>query len=149
MYSSRIRRGRRDCMIVGSTTTCAISVYHSHGKLYTIQLYVITFVNDLWQVGDFLRILRFPDKVLILYYNKTDTKCTFITGSSTWPTRGDVNGKSRLCSTTSFRSICRNIEETGVLAFYNGYYSYIYGCSTPTSDVEMYLYLHLIYDDDF
>ena len=80
MYSSRIRKGRRDCVIVGFTTTCAISVYHSHGKVYTIQLYVITFVNNLWQVDDFLRILRFPDKVLILYYNKTDT---FITGSST------------------------------------------------------------------
>ena len=79
MYSSRIRRGSRDCMIVGFTTMQSVSITLM-SKVYTIQLYVITFVNDLWQVGDFLRILRFPDKVLILYYNKTET---FITGSST------------------------------------------------------------------
>jgi hypothetical protein len=55
--------GHRDCvrMVVGFTTTCAISAYHHsvHGKVYLIQHYVIKFVCDLRQVGGFLRVLRF------------------------------------------------------------------------------------------
>jgi hypothetical protein len=31
----------------------------AHGDVYLIQLYVIKFVSDLWQVGGFLRVLRF------------------------------------------------------------------------------------------
>jgi hypothetical protein len=58
------RRGR-DRMVVGFTTTCAISAYHSkvvssnpvHGEV--IQHYVIKFVSDLRQVGGFLQVLRF------------------------------------------------------------------------------------------
>jgi len=39
----------RDRMVVGFTTTCAISAYHH---------YVIKFVSDLRQVGGFLRVLQ-------------------------------------------------------------------------------------------
>ena len=48
-------RGRRGCdiMVVGFTATYAISSYHH------LQQYVINFVNDLRQVGGFLRVLRF------------------------------------------------------------------------------------------
>jgi hypothetical protein len=31
-----------------------------HSKMYSIQHYVINFVSDLREVGDFLRVLRFP-----------------------------------------------------------------------------------------
>jgi hypothetical protein len=65
-------RGRRGRMVVGFTTTCAISAYHHykvvssnlvHGEIYLIQHYVIKFVSDLRQVGDFLRVLRFPPPI--------------------------------------------------------------------------------------
>ena len=54
------RRGR-DRMVVGFTTTCMISVYHTkvrssnpaHGAVYSIQYYVIKFVSDLRQIGGF------------------------------------------------------------------------------------------------
>ena len=63
-------RGRRDRMVVGFTTTYATSAYHNwrcefesrSGEVYSIQHYVI-FVSDLRQVGDFLRVLRFPAPV--------------------------------------------------------------------------------------
>ena len=63
----RDRRGR-DRMVVGFTTTCAISagfVYSNptHNEVYSIQHYVITFVSDLWQVGGFLQVLRFPPPI--------------------------------------------------------------------------------------
>ena len=52
------RRGR-DCMVVGFTTTYAISAYHHKrcefescsGEVHPIQHYVIKFVSDLRQVG--------------------------------------------------------------------------------------------------
>jgi hypothetical protein len=47
----RNRRGR-DRMVVGFITNCAIEVNLIHH-------YVIKFVSDLWQVGGFLRVLRF------------------------------------------------------------------------------------------
>ena len=60
----------RDCrggdrMVVGFTTNCTISDYSrelepGHGEVYLIQHYVIKFVSDLRQVGDFLWIPRFP-----------------------------------------------------------------------------------------
>ena len=51
-------------------TTYAISAYHhlrcefeSHpGEVYSIQHYVIKFVSDSCQVGDFLRVLRFHNQ---------------------------------------------------------------------------------------
>ena len=65
--------GRRgpDRMLVGFTTTYAISAYHhrscevkSHsGEVYWIQHYVIKFVSDLQHMGGFLHTLRFPPPV--------------------------------------------------------------------------------------
>jgi len=60
-------RGRRsrDRMVVGFTTTYAISAYHHWCCEFEsrsgggVQHYVIKFVSDLWQVGGFLRVLRF------------------------------------------------------------------------------------------
>jgi hypothetical protein len=59
---------RFDCnrMVVRFTTTYAISVYHQVVILnptQTIQHYVIMFVSDLQQVGDFLRAFRFPSPI--------------------------------------------------------------------------------------
>ena len=34
-----------------------------HGKVYSMQHYLITFVSDLRQVGGFLRVLRFPPPI--------------------------------------------------------------------------------------
>jgi hypothetical protein len=34
-----------------------------HGEVYSIQHYVIKFVSDLWQVGGFLQVLRFPPPI--------------------------------------------------------------------------------------
>jgi len=65
------RRGR-DRIVVGFTTTCAISatkVVSSNptlGEVYSIQHYVIMFIRYLWQVFGFLRVLRFS------FTNKTD-----------------------------------------------------------------------------
>ena len=33
------------------------------GQVYSVQQYVIKFVTDLWQVGGFLRVLRFPPRI--------------------------------------------------------------------------------------
>ena len=48
-------------MVVGFTTTCAISAHHHyvssnpvHGEVHLIQHYVIKFVSDLRQVGGFI-----------------------------------------------------------------------------------------------
>ena len=56
--------GRRshDRMVVGFTTTYAISEFESiSGR--GVQHYVIKFVSDLRQVGGFLRVLRFPPPI--------------------------------------------------------------------------------------
>ena len=58
-------------MVVGFTTTYAISAYHHYrcdfeprsGEVYMIQYYVIKFVNDLRQVSGFFRVLRFPPPI--------------------------------------------------------------------------------------
>ena len=60
-----------DCVVVGFTTTFAISAYHHWsckfescaGKMYFIQHYVIKFICDLQQVGGFLRVLQFPPPI--------------------------------------------------------------------------------------
>jgi len=67
---SRGRHGR-DRMVVGFTTTCAITtnVVISNpvrGKVHSIQHYVIKFASDLRQVGDFL---RFPPPIKPPRYN--------------------------------------------------------------------------------
>jgi hypothetical protein len=61
----------RDRMVVGFTTTLAISAYHhwswefesAHGEVYSIQQYVIKLVSDFRQVGGFLQVLRFPPSI--------------------------------------------------------------------------------------
>ena len=57
----------RDHMVVGlqlpvqsmPITTKVVSSNPDHGKVYSIQHYVIKFVSDLRKVGDFLWVLRF------------------------------------------------------------------------------------------
>jgi hypothetical protein len=63
-----------DCMVVGFTTTCTMSIttkvvslYPVHGEVYSIQHYVIEFVSDLQQVDCFLRVLQFPPPIKIAY----------------------------------------------------------------------------------
>jgi hypothetical protein len=53
-------------MVVGFTTTCAISAYHHLGEVYSIQHYVIKFVSDIRQVGSFLQVLRFPPSIKLI-----------------------------------------------------------------------------------
>ena len=59
----------RDRMVVGFTTTYAISAYHYwccefESRLGRgVQHYMIKFVSDLRQVGGFLRVLRFPPPI--------------------------------------------------------------------------------------
>ena len=58
----------RDSMVVGFTTTCAITTNvvisnSTHGEMYSIQHFVITFVSDLQQVECFLLALRFPPTI--------------------------------------------------------------------------------------
>jgi hypothetical protein len=44
-------------------TTNVVSSNPAHGEVYSIQHYVINFVIDLRQVGDFLRVLRFSPPI--------------------------------------------------------------------------------------
>jgi hypothetical protein len=61
----------RDRMIVGFSTTCAISVYHHWSCEFEsrswwgvlIQHYVVTFVSNLQQFGGFFCVLRFPPSI--------------------------------------------------------------------------------------
>ena len=61
----------RDHMVVGFTTACAsvpittnvANLNPIHAEVYSIQQYVINFVNDLRQVGGFLRVLWFPPPI--------------------------------------------------------------------------------------
>ena len=64
------RRGR-DHMVVGAITTYAVNAYHHFhcefetcsDEVFLIQHYVIKFVNDMRQVGGFLRVLQFPPPI--------------------------------------------------------------------------------------
>jgi len=38
-------------------------IYLAHSDVHSIQHYVIKFVSDLRQVGDFLQVLRFPPPI--------------------------------------------------------------------------------------
>jgi hypothetical protein len=55
-------------MVVGYTATNAISAYHhwccefESQSMRGVQHYV-KFVSDLWQVGGFLQVLRFPPPI--------------------------------------------------------------------------------------
>ena len=44
-------------------TSKVVSWNPVHGEVYLIQHYVIKFVSDLWQVGGFLRVFRFPPPI--------------------------------------------------------------------------------------
>ena len=44
-------------------TTKVVGLNPVHGDVYLKQHYVIKFVSDLWQVGDFLLVLRFPPPI--------------------------------------------------------------------------------------
>jgi hypothetical protein len=44
-------------------TTKRVGSNPAHGELYSMQYYVIKYVNDLRQVSDFLRVLRFPPPI--------------------------------------------------------------------------------------
>jgi hypothetical protein len=59
-------------MLVGFTTIFASTVLNTmkvvssipdHGKMYSIQHYVIKLVSDLRQIGGFLRVLPFPPPI--------------------------------------------------------------------------------------
>jgi hypothetical protein len=71
--SIRYRHGC-DRMVVGFTTTCAISAYRHYscefesrsGEVYLIQHYVIKFVSDLRHVGGFLWVLWFPPPMKLI-----------------------------------------------------------------------------------
>ena len=56
-FTGHLGRGR---MVAGFTTTYAISDYPVHGKMYSIQHYVIKFVSNLCQVGN---VFRFPQPI--------------------------------------------------------------------------------------
>jgi hypothetical protein len=62
-------------MVVGFTTTYAISAYHHWCCEFEsrsgpgVQHYVIKFVTDLRHVGGFLRVLRFPPPINLPRYN--------------------------------------------------------------------------------
>jgi hypothetical protein len=43
--------------------TKVVSLNPAHGEPYSIQHYVIKFVSDLLQVGDFLQVLQFPPSI--------------------------------------------------------------------------------------
>ena len=75
---SAINRGRcgHDRMVVGFTTTFVhvpvqsvpittkvVSSNPTHGEVFSIQHYVIKFVSDLWKIGGFLQVLRFPPQI--------------------------------------------------------------------------------------
>ena len=44
-------------------TTNIVRLNPVHGKVYSIQHYVIKFVSDLWQVCGFLWVLRIPPPI--------------------------------------------------------------------------------------
>jgi hypothetical protein len=44
-------------------TTKVVSLNPAHGKVYSMQHYVIKFVSDLRQVSGFLWVLRFPPPI--------------------------------------------------------------------------------------
>jgi hypothetical protein len=77
MINTKLNRGcgGRDHMVVGFTTTYAISAYHHWCCEFGsrsgrgVQNYVIKFVSDLQQVGGFLRVLSLPPSIKQPWYN--------------------------------------------------------------------------------
>ena len=65
-YCFNLRGHRaRDRMVVPITTK-VVNLNPAHGKVYSIQHYVIKFVSDLWQVSGFLLVLRFPPPIKLI-----------------------------------------------------------------------------------
>ena len=70
-FLRRDRRGR-DRMVVGFTTTYAISAYHhwcsefESRSEWGVRHHVIKFVSDLRQVGGFLLVLQFPTPIKLI-----------------------------------------------------------------------------------
>ena len=72
-----------DNMVVGFITTYAISAYyHWHcefesrtGEVYSIQYYVIKFVSDLRQFGDFLRVFQLFCGTQFHWWREPDYAC--------------------------------------------------------------------------
>ena len=68
LFLDRGHRGH-DRMVVGFTTTYAISAYHhlccefESRSRRGVQHYAIKFVSDLRQIGGFLQVLRFPPSI--------------------------------------------------------------------------------------
>ena len=71
----------RDCMVVRFTTTYmqsvpittkVVSSNPTHGKVYSLQLYVMKFVSDLWQVCGFLLLFQFPPPRKLTCHNITE-----------------------------------------------------------------------------
>jgi hypothetical protein len=50
-------------MQLAPIATEVVSSNPAHGEVYSIQHYVIKFVNDLWQVDGFLHVLQFPPPI--------------------------------------------------------------------------------------
>jgi len=71
MHSNRLIR---KLLLVGFTTTYAISAYHHKRCEFECRLWrdvpdatlCDKFGSDLWQVGDFLRVLRFPPPIKLV-----------------------------------------------------------------------------------
>ena len=80
VLSSIYLRGHfgRDRMVVGFTTTYAISAYHHWCCEFEswsgrgVQHYVIKFVSNLRQVDAFLRVLQFPPPIITDRHNITE-----------------------------------------------------------------------------
>ena len=53
-------------------TTNVVSSNPIHGEVYSMQLNVIKFVSDLWQVDGFLQVLRFPPPIKLTAHDTTD-----------------------------------------------------------------------------
>ena len=89
------RRGRRghDCMVVGFTTTCAISAITAkvvnsnpvHGEVYSIQHYLIKLVSDLRQIRTRVSLTNKSDrhdiaeillKVVLKHHKPNHSPCT-------------------------------------------------------------------------
>ena len=47
-------------------TTKVASANPAHDEIYSIQLYVIKFVSDLWEAGGFLWVLRYPPPINVI-----------------------------------------------------------------------------------
>ena len=64
-------RSGRERMVVGfkphiqplPITTKVVSSNSANGEVFSTQQHVIKFVSDLWQVGSFLLVLRFPPPI--------------------------------------------------------------------------------------